>query len=345
MVIKWRLIFIYMLILMVVQFSNGFLTNSANWLRLGRISHQQSTNYCQKYVGYCKRLKIFTLKFDFNDDVLDDPAIADPETLEWERVYAALQAYSRNFGNVRVDSKFEIHKEDFSWPEQVRGIRLGLQVVAIQCGRYVTNHPERRTLLDQLGFIWEPVENAYSDAVKLIQPSYFNLTLTALNLYKDHIDHTLKVNSTYLIPPEPPWPSELFFFPLGNVCSKIRESKEILEVLSPSKVDQLELVGFKWKRKWEILNEMEFNRIFTALCEYKRKYGHMRVPKLFIVPTNSSEWSESVWGMKLGSRVQSLRIVVCLVLIIVNRSLICALSGIVHAWQAGATSLTHRGRL
>lgn len=304
------------LIFVLLPMNICFLPRNSCWLKPSSHLIQQRTPSVHGWTILGKIPPISRLKFTPDDVGADEfYAPVEEDALEWDKVYAALQAYLKTYGNVNVHHRFVIQSEDFAWPEKTRGLPLGLHVLAVQCGRYVEGHPERRALLDELQFPWEVAEDAYPELVELIQPDYFNETLTALRLYKEHVDPTVRVNKTYLVPAQdPPWPSNLFFYPLGNICYKLREHKEVLQILSPSKVKLLDELGFLWSSRREMMSEENFNQIFTALIEYKKKYGHMRVPYLFEVPTNSSEWSEGIWGLKLGQRVKSLRVLVSILL-------------------------------
>mmetsp|Transcript_14269 Transcript_14269/g.13776 ORF Transcript_14269/g.13776 Transcript_14269/m.13776 type:complete len:511 (+) Transcript_14269:164-1696(+) len=50
-----------------------------------------------------------------------------------------------------------------------------------------------------------------------------------------------------------------------------------------------------------------FVNIKTALLKYKEINGDLMIKKRFIVPTESADWPEEVWGMKLGSIVINIR--------------------------------------
>jgi hypothetical protein len=50
-----------------------------------------------------------------------------------------------------------------------------------------------------------------------------------------------------------------------------------------------------------------FVNIKTALLKYKEINGDLMIKKRFIIPTESAEWPEEVWGMKLGSIVINIR--------------------------------------
>jgi hypothetical protein len=43
-----------------------------------------------------------------------------------------------------------------------------------------------------------------------------------------------------------------------------------------------------------------FEKIKAALLTYKSLHGNLLVSDMFIVPENSTDWDEELWGMKLG---------------------------------------------
>lgn len=44
-----------------------------------------------------------------------------------------------------------------------------------------------------------------------------------------------------------------------------------------------------------------------ALAKYKERHGTLDVPQHFVIPVNSPEWPEEVWGLRLGARVNTVR--------------------------------------
>ena len=53
-------------------------------------------------------------------------------------------------------------------------------------------------------------------------------------------------------------------------------------------------------------NEYGWVNIKTALERYKEIYGNFTIPGSFVVP-GEGEWPASVWGMKLGAVLHSIR--------------------------------------
>ena len=72
------------------------------------------------------------------------------------RKQTALKAYLAKHGDTQVPFPFVVPDGDAEWPEQAWGVKLGARVRAIRTqGTFVKNNPERRKLLDDLGFEWQ----------------------------------------------------------------------------------------------------------------------------------------------------------------------------------------------
>jgi hypothetical protein len=102
------------------------------------------------------KAKLKTLGMDGLDD---DVAPADKSSLSvnderFQKVYACLIRYKEIYGDVLVPQPFAVPSTD-AWPKDTWGLRLGARVNAIRSqGTFVNSNPERRKLLDELGFVW-----------------------------------------------------------------------------------------------------------------------------------------------------------------------------------------------
>lgn len=73
----------------------------------------------------------------------------------FQKVYTALKVYKELYGDLSVPQPFAVPKNDPQWPQSVWGLRLGARVNAIRSqGTFINSNPERRDMLDKLGFIW-----------------------------------------------------------------------------------------------------------------------------------------------------------------------------------------------
>jgi hypothetical protein len=77
----------------------------------------------------------------------------------FQNVYIALKRYREIYGDLLVPQPFEVPSDTKEWPKETWGLRLGARVNAIRSqGTFVKANPERRELLEELGFAWTPPE-------------------------------------------------------------------------------------------------------------------------------------------------------------------------------------------
>ena len=55
------------------------------------------------------------------------------------------------------------------------------------------------------------------------------------------------------------------------------------------------------------MNDIRFQNVFRALERYKEIYGDLVVPQPFTVPSDTDDWPEVTWGLRLGARVNAIR--------------------------------------
>jgi len=71
-------------------------------------------------------------------------------------VYKALATYKQIYGDLLVPQPFVIPAQSKDWPEETWDLRLGARVNAIRSqGTFIKTHPDRKELLNDLGFEWE----------------------------------------------------------------------------------------------------------------------------------------------------------------------------------------------
>jgi hypothetical protein len=95
------------------------------------------------------------------------------------------------------------------------------------------------------------------------------------------------------------WPDKFIGMKLGNKVDDTRRRKIFK---SDDQRKQLDSIGFKWK----IRDRRGFNEVFLALQTFKMVYGHMRIPKNYVVP-ESEQWPAELHGLKLYQRVSHIR--------------------------------------
>lgn len=149
---------------------------------------------------------------------------------DWEQIVRALSHYKEMNGDLRVPSRFVVPKNAEDWPNDLRGLRLGIRVSSIRStGRYVKNNPQRTQQLDDLGFEWRlRGSGARTRATRVTATGVmgdpanveFEPMIAALKFYKD-LNGDISVSSTYVVPDAPPWPMSCRGMPLGTCVNQI----------------------------------------------------------------------------------------------------------------------------
>jgi Helicase associated domain len=88
------------------------------------------------------------------DGYPDGPSAND---IRFQNVYTALVTYKKLYDDLLVPQPFVVPNDSPQWPADIAGLRLGARVNAIRSqGTFVNNNPARRTLLNDIGFVWNP---------------------------------------------------------------------------------------------------------------------------------------------------------------------------------------------
>jgi hypothetical protein len=217
---------------------------------------------------------------------------------EWDILWEALQTYYRIYGNLRVAVKFIVPDEE-PWPRLCRGCKLGTRVASIRsAGRFVKDHPERKAMLDRLGFEWRIRDHTHKQQV---EEDNFDRVVEALRVYKEIIDDDLdSMPIDFVVPQSEEWPENVWDLKLGVHLQSIRE-KDKLFFNEEDKAKKLEELGIeKSDAKSDRTNytNKRFELVYDALETYKSIYGDLMVPQSFSVPA-SPPWPEHTWTLKL----------------------------------------------
>jgi hypothetical protein len=205
----------------------------------------------------------------------------------WTTNLLALKTYREIYGHVRVPKRFVVPRDDQRWPIETHGMHLGNAVSDLR--REKANLSQNQlNALEALGFVW---------GVSLDHT--WRKKLLALNIFKDIHGH-LCVPQRFVVPTDDQrWPIDTYGLNLGKVVSDLRHRKN---GLPQNQLHALEALGFDWglshREKWR--------KQLMALTTFAQKYGHMRVPFHFIVPTDDPAWPEATHGVKLGRFVNYL---------------------------------------
>jgi len=218
---------------------------------------------------------------------------------EWKAVFLALQLYKAAYGDLKVPARFVVPSVA-PWPEAAWGMKLGQKVGAIrETGLYVDNSKKRRQQLEKLGFVWmlrAPTDTSIP----------FDQIYDALTVYRAEIKPSgpLTVPTEFSVPDAEPWPESTRGLPLGRSMKQLR-SKAYLKA-NPGAAEKLKQIGFETDKKLSA-NDKRFQAVYLALERYKETYDDLLVPQPFVVPSDSAEWPEESWGLRLGARVNAIR--------------------------------------
>jgi hypothetical protein len=173
---------------------------------------------------------------------------------------------------------------DITWPKETWGMNLGIAVMSIRGGK---SHVDKRADLESIGF------NYTSQSLR----HRYELVKVALLAYKD-LNGDMLVPQIFVVPTDDmTWPKETWGMNLGTVVSSIRAGTSYV-----GQREDLESIGFDFNPQQSI-----YESIRAALLKYKDLKGNMLIPQRFVVPVNDITWPKETWGMKLGTKVDSIR--------------------------------------
>ena len=204
---------------------------------------------------------------------------------EYNLILEALWTFREQHDHLNIPQSFVVPCED-PWPRSTWKLRLGMRVAHMRSRGHHVN-TERWFQLDAMGFEW----TAFQDN--------WERTRSALELFKAIHGH-LKVPRHFVIPESDDWPSRLAGFKLGYTVNNLR-NRRVLLTEHPDRMRLLEALGFIFDPEAHA-----FSELFDALVCYRQLYGHVQVPQKFVVP-EEVPWPEDVRGMRLGTKVSTVR--------------------------------------
>jgi hypothetical protein len=177
-----------------------------------------------------------------------------PHAWRFRKFFVALRffAHIHGVGKVSQDriqplvvpSDFVVPEASKIWPQELWGYPLGAKCVAVRTkGLYVKDNPQRKALLDGLGFHWSG--NADLSWLKVVH---------AAAIYSKLHNRRLDVPVRFRVPRRPqndggewPWPEYLWDLPLGQRLRAVRTKGAYLNgEFGEKRRHQLEALGFQW---------------------------------------------------------------------------------------------------
>jgi hypothetical protein len=216
------------------------------------------------------------------DDKNNNSGIRGKKYMNYNLVKTALMKYKEIYGNMLVTGSFIVPKNSTDFPEEFWEMKLGGHVNTIRNNNAYAEHKDE---LIALGFDYGSQKFTYY-SVKL-----------GLLKFKEIYGNML-VTQSFIIPTNSSnFPEECWEMRLGVTVQSIRNSNAYAE-----HKDELMALGFDYRSQ-----HSTYDSVKLALLKYKEIYGNMLVTQSFIIPTNSSDFPEECWEMKLGINVNSIR--------------------------------------
>jgi hypothetical protein len=204
----------------------------------------------------------------------------------WEELSAALSAYRQLYGDLEIPRDFRVPINDSSWAQGLWGMNLGCTVSNI---RHLKTWKRYHKELKALGVSFEKRQRRYE----------WKVVRKAILRYKKLYD-CIRVPRSYVIPHnDGNWSSDLWGIKLGQVVYNIRHLNSFSEHW-----EQLRSLGFTQSTSAVVYT---WEQVLGALRLYAEKKGDLRIPQKFVVPRNSSCWSDDLGGMRLGEIVYRIR--------------------------------------
>eukprot|EP00591_Stephanopyxis_turris_P001962 CAMPEP_0195524990 /NCGR_PEP_ID=MMETSP0794_2-20130614/25162_1 /TAXON_ID=515487 /ORGANISM="Stephanopyxis turris, Strain CCMP 815" /LENGTH=947 /DNA_ID=CAMNT_0040655341 /DNA_START=72 /DNA_END=2915 /DNA_ORIENTATION=+ len=228
----------------------------------------------------------------------------EKDNSEWQTLVAAFQMYKAAYGDLKVPSRFVVPSMP-PWPESAWNLKLGQRVASIRAtGKYVDDNQERRKTLEDLGFLWRLRAASSKNSDARMDNISLEQVCAALETYRKVISDDMKIPNSFVVPDCDPWPENTRGMPLGKKIPTIR-SKVYLKA-NPGAEEKFIKLGLELDGKLAA-NDVRYQKVYNALARYAEIHGDLIVPQPFVVPEGDAEWPESMWGLRLGARVNAIR--------------------------------------
>jgi hypothetical protein len=190
---------------------------------------------------------------------------------------------------VCIPHSFVVPHDDSEWPRQLWGLKLGWKVQGILLrGTFIKYRAE----FDRLGLTGKlgPVDDRAQQLMLAIK------TYKLVNCVSDGSPVAIQIK--FVVPHDSSdWPQELWGLKLGE------KACNILHGYYAEYQDEFDALGLTSKLG---PTDLRAQRIIQAVKTYKRLHaipdgGSVAIPGSFVVPHDSSEWPQELWGMKLGA--------------------------------------------
>jgi hypothetical protein len=136
---------------------------------------------------------------------------------------------------------------------------------------------------------------------KLNHETPFDFNKRCLLRYKE-IHGNISVVKSFSIPWSESWPEEMWGVKLGSRVNDIRRRH-----LYSAHEDELIAIGFDFSKQKIGNRGHGWEKTSIALETYKKIYGNLSIKRSFVVPSESTDWPDELWGLKLGESLCNIR--------------------------------------
>ena len=238
----------------------------------------------------------------------------------FEKFFRALTIYRQENGHVIVPRGYIVPDEK-EQPRDLVGFPLGEKVLQYrEIGEKI--HPAQYVRLNGLGFAWgkrrsgsqnmnkgSPAEHenyleCMCDDKKDREYFAFQQIYDALFVYREKYGD-VNIPSRFIVPGTSDWPSACHGLHLGRKASSIRRGT-LAYAVEGDRRRMLEDLGLEFGAKYR--DTRGFAHVYQALVLYKQLYGHLNIPRSWVVPMDDdSIWPEQLRGMRLGRTFYDIR--------------------------------------
>jgi hypothetical protein len=220
---------------------------------------------------------------------------------EWaaQQVIEAFKTYRKvhniaDGDTVYIPRSFVVPRDDSDWPRQLWGLKLGVKAQGIlHSGHFIKYRAEfdRLGLTEKLG----PVDDRAQQLMLAIK--------TYKLVYRISEGSPVAIPLSFVVPHDSPdWPQELWGLKLGEKVDNI------LQGHYAEYQDEFDALGLT--AKFGPVDDRA-QRIIQAVKTYKRVHGipdggKVVIPVSFVVPHDSIEWPQELWGLKLGMKTSDI---------------------------------------
>ena len=159
---------------------------------------------------------------------------------------------------------------------------------------------KKSTFLESLPKVFVDLTRSESERQMKKHKTRSEILIDCFQIYKS-MNGDEQVPPSFVIPMENDvWPEEAWGLKLGTAAEITRKGKNTFKYMHDELID----IGFVFASRRVTNSYLQFK---SGLLQYQALHGDMLVPATFMIPHQSTEWREELWGLKLGAAVNGTR--------------------------------------